>query len=278
MLIKSESNSHWYRKNGNGWEPCYELPCKTKPGQMRSPTVRDARALALVPSVTNVLSCIARPGLEAWKQEQVVLSSLTLPRLPDESDDAFAHRVIDDAGQQSLKARDKGTAIHDLLASFCMEGMQCPFGTYSEPLYPFVGPTMQWLQEHVTKVHAAEAVVGDALGFAGRLDLHADVSMIFDGPAVLDFKTQEVKGKEPICYPEWGMQLAAYAACVMAHTTWPLLISVVINTAAPTAPFIKLWDNPYHYWKAFEHAFHIWKFLKGYDPASLTESQGGLAT
>src|SRR5436190_23373532 len=44
-------------------------------------TLRDARKLGLLPSVTNILGVITKPELTAWLQEQAVLAALTLPRL-----------------------------------------------------------------------------------------------------------------------------------------------------------------------------------------------------
>jgi hypothetical protein len=78
---------HWYDRHGR---PCYEV--MSKPGVMRPTTLRDARKLNLVPSVTNIIRCAAAPGLEIWKQQQVMMAALTLqgpqqsPRRPGSSE------------------------------------------------------------------------------------------------------------------------------------------------------------------------------------------------
>ena len=84
-LVKAEQSSHWYTQDG---KPFYEIENKSAPGTMRRVTLRDARKLNLVPSVTTITGVISKPQLEAWKIEQAILASLTLPRTPKESDDS----------------------------------------------------------------------------------------------------------------------------------------------------------------------------------------------
>ena len=64
----SESN-HWYTRDG---APQYTVPSK-KDGSPRSTTLRDARVMNLVPSVTTILNVMAKPALTNWLQQQVLL-------------------------------------------------------------------------------------------------------------------------------------------------------------------------------------------------------------
>ena len=75
LLVTPESSSHWYDAAGN---PRYDA------------TLRTARKENLYPSVTSILSVVSKPGLDAWKMEQVALAALTLPRHPNEALDACA--------------------------------------------------------------------------------------------------------------------------------------------------------------------------------------------
>ena len=102
----SESG-HWYHRDGT---PCYEI--EGKGGKMRPTTLRDARKLGLVPSVTSIIRLAAAPGLVNWQIEQAILASLTLPRVDGETDEQFIARVRKDAAEQALKARERGTQIH----------------------------------------------------------------------------------------------------------------------------------------------------------------------
>lgn len=64
LIVPRESASHWYFPDGT---PLHEVPRADGKGQ-RPTSLRDARKLGLFPSVTNVLSILAKPGLDAWKQ------------------------------------------------------------------------------------------------------------------------------------------------------------------------------------------------------------------
>src|SRR5512139_409426 len=98
---------HWYNAEG---QPCYTL--KGKNGKERNTTLRDARALHLVPSVTTILKEANKPALATWIQKQVLMAALTLTRNPDESDEAFIARIMEDSKQQAIKAAERGTQIH----------------------------------------------------------------------------------------------------------------------------------------------------------------------
>ena len=66
--FKSESG-HWYTKEG---EPMYTIVGAN--GVERNTTLRDAKSLELVPSVTTVMGMVAKPALENWKMNQLLNS------------------------------------------------------------------------------------------------------------------------------------------------------------------------------------------------------------
>ena len=49
----------------------HEVPRASGEG-MRPTDVRDAKRLGLLPSVTNILGGLAKPGIDAWKRNQLV--------------------------------------------------------------------------------------------------------------------------------------------------------------------------------------------------------------
>lgn len=91
MKLFNPDNAHWYKRDG---EPLHSV--LSGRGEPRPTTLRDARKLGLLPSVTNILGVINKPELVEWKMTQAVLAALTLPRLEGEGEDAFARRVVDD--------------------------------------------------------------------------------------------------------------------------------------------------------------------------------------
>ncbi len=80
-MITSESG-HWYTIDG---KPKYTIVGKN--GKERNTTLRDARKLNLVPSVTTILDVAAKPGLVNWQVNQGIQAALTLPRKVDETDE-----------------------------------------------------------------------------------------------------------------------------------------------------------------------------------------------
>src|SRR5947207_10499861 len=109
ILITRRNPSYWYFRDGR---PYHEVEKKDGSG-LRPATLADARKVLALPSVTNVLGVLAKPGLDAWKIEQGIMAALTLPRNANEPLDAFAHRVVSDMTVQVEKATDFGSAIHE---------------------------------------------------------------------------------------------------------------------------------------------------------------------
>lgn len=201
--IASESG-HWYQRDGT---PAYTLIGAN--GKERNTTLRDARKLDLVPSVSGIIKMAAQPGLEAWKTHQLALAMATLPKLDGEDLDAFIDRAKDDARQQSLNAMQKGTDIHGSLEKAYL-GL--PFDR-DHMLY--VGGTQEAIRRHFGAVSwSAEKSFAHELGYGGKCDLHhkpEGFSGSIPEGVVVDFKTKEFGPDSlPDTWDEHALQLAAY--------------------------------------------------------------------
>src|SRR5258706_933790 len=164
ILIQREAPSHWYLRDGR---PFHEIAKKDGSGN-RYVALADARKVLALPSVTNVLGVLAKPGLDAWKIEQGILSALTLPRLPGEELGAFAHRVVADMGEQVEKAADFGSAIHAACEVYALN-KQVPENLR---LLTHLENWFRWFDENVERVASVERVcVHEAFGYAGRVDM-----------------------------------------------------------------------------------------------------------
>lgn len=290
IIRRPDKGSHFYLKDGT---PFYQIERADGSG-LRSVTVRDAFKAGAYRSVTNVLAVLAKPGLDYWKQEQVVLASLTLPREPGEEEHVFAERVIVDSEAQAKKAAEAGTRLHELAAGWLISG-KIPVAdetderalsrgepTQAELLAPF----MAWCNSNLHQDNGLMAppesvVLNHQVGYAGRLDL--PVRFADSSAGLLDIKTQDVKRHEktdepkPAFYTEWAMQLAAYSRCVFADGSFvpPFpwrLTSVVIDRLKPGC-YIKEWTSPAnpqasseHHYQAFVAAAKVWSYLKGGTP------------
>lgn len=258
-LVSSESTSHWYHKTGAA---CHSVPMKTKPGETRSTNIKDARALGLYPSVTNIIGILDKPQLVAWKQEQAILSALTLPRLEGELDDAFAKRVVQDSTSQVRDAADRGTQIHAIIEEFALKGVRMT----GNPYYHLCEQAIEWLEANIINLHYAEkTVVGN--GYAGKLDLKAEIRDF--GLCIIDTKSRKKYNGKFAVYDENGLQLSAYLeADAITNQRAENRISFLIDSENPSPPHLHAWPAEDHQdsFACFQNILNVWTYLKKYDP------------
>lgn len=226
---------------------------------MRGTTLRDARKLGLYPSVTTVLQVLAKPGLDAWKQQQTILAAMTLPRIEGESLDDFASRVIQDSKAQGQAAAQLGTSIH---ASLDKAYSGLPYDpehdvyvkAVQEAIFFRWGP-MKW---------ESERSFASPLGYGGKVDLHSK-------SIVLDFKTtqfdqEKVDKKQVGGYDEHLMQLAAYDSGLELDCA--TLANVYVSTSVPGLVHIVEYspDDSCRGISMFDLALRIWQLQKNYKP------------
>lgn len=246
-LITTESAAHWYSNDGR---PMHTIVGAN--GKERPTTLRDARKLHLLPSVTSILKVWPKSALDAWKQTQLVLAALTLPKLPEEALDAFAARVVEDSKQQAIKAAEFGKSIHKAIEYYHAGGED---GVTTDN-FAFLKTYIRWATDHVTNVKFAEKILVNQGFYAGTADLLADL----DGkPMLVDFKCRTVKDpSKPPIYDTDAMQLAAYVQC-LEHDCQQAA-SVVINAKEPSEPIVRIWSKEEldDAWMDFEACWGVW--------------------
>ena len=264
ILIEREEPSHWYLRDGR---PFHSVP--TIDGLTRPVTLRDARKTLALPSVTNILGILAKPGLDAWKVEQGIIAALTLPRDPAEPLDQFAKRVAIDSKEQVVKAAGLGTNIHAACELYASEHV-FPKDPTIRALWE---PWREWFDAEVLCVEALETtVVCPRVGYGGRVDMMAKLRT--HGWSVIDFKTQKVprtaKGvPRPNLYESWPLQLAAYAAplSLAVGKSVDNIVSVVIDSVTPGPVIVHPWPTTIGAnMDIFEQVAAIWRWAKEYDP------------
>lgn len=254
MTVIAKESGHWYEKDGT---PAYTQPNKSKPGQERVTTLRDAKKLNLFPSVTTILKVIAAPGLERWKQNQILYAAATLPYIKGEDVDDWCKRVVDDAGEHGKEAMKKGTAIHGAIER-CFLGKQ--YGYQDE-----VAVVLSLLRKLDIRHVSVENSFSHPLGYGGKIDFEGIDGK--GGPVVIDFKTTDFKGKGKKHWPEMVMQLAPYARG--SGVQGARLINIFISRNLETP------EGDYYEWteqegcdglKKFDLALEFWQIDKGYKP------------
>ncbi len=256
MKLFSPDAAHWYQRDG--------VPLHTvlsAKGEPRPTTLRDARKLNLLPSVTNILGVIAKPELTAWLQEQAVMAALTLPRNPSETEDAFARRVVEDSQTTRDGAADFGTAFH---AGAERIARTLEVDTLN-PAADWLRWYHIWYQGNAALLNWTEKVlVNPAIGYAGTADLFIEHAV--HGPTLVDLKTMKVKpGAKPAPYKSWCYQLAAYRHAMGQRVT---CMNLIVNSNEASTPVEYVWNDAEMDagLKAFEAAHKLWTIEKGYDP------------
>lgn len=244
---------HWYSSTG---EPCHWIEMAN--GNQRDTTLRDARKLNLLPSVTTILGTIDKPGLNNWKQNQLMLAAMTLPRLEGEDTDAFLKRVPKDAFTASTDARDRGSLIHD-----CLEA-------YAVGLPKQYAPDVQAIANHAfgeivkytgtSRFNVESTVAGD--GYGGMVDAYTDEH---DNRYIIDWKTKDLVDGKKNHWPEMAMQLAAYDQAL--GNPGRRCINVFVDRTDPKV-VIHEWKSEEIdvAWKKFELLVKYWQLDKGYVP------------
>lgn len=261
---------HWYSRDGT---PCYQIRSK---GVYRDTTLRDARQLNYCPSVSEILRCIAKPGLEIWKEKQHALAALTLPDQDRHADDATRMaKIRADAQKQVTDAANEGTRIHDAIEKHFK-------GERFDPHYErHVKGAADALAAAFPEIRdwQAEQAFCHPRGFGGRVDLHSRA-----GRAVGDTKSRDFgpeKCSRDLAFEQY-VQLAAYAEGLdLCRTERPAprhrielatppatLFSLFVSRSDPGLALVHRWE-PAHCLRGlrvFYGAFDVFCGQRDFDP------------
>lgn len=245
----SEGGTHWY--DAITGEPRYQVPNKSKPGEFRPTTLRDAKQFNYVPSITTILNILDKPMLSRWKQEQVLMASLTLPR-GTMSEEQWFNAIIEDSKQQSVKAMDLGTQVHAAIQG-SYEGIEP-----SPEFKIYVDATKKAiLDEFGEQPWIPEKSFAHPLRYGGKVDLYCPI-------CTLDFKTTSLNGEKlkKVGYDDHIMQLAAYRMGLKLERA--LLCNVYISTTIPGEVYLKIWSDEDALWatRSWLALLEYWKISK----------------
>ena len=250
IVARASESQHWYAKDGT---PMYTVLAKN--GEPRATTLRDAKKMGLLPSVTTIMKSAASPGLEAWKLNQMMLAALTLPRVEGESEESFIKRVQQDSKEQARAAAERGTQVHEAIERFFDGQIQADALPYLEPVYKKVEEAFGILNWSAEKSFAS----GE---FAGKVDLH---SLDGDG-VVIDFKTKEFTSEtldKAAGFDENCMQLAAYRMGLAIPNA--RCANVFVSVTEPGLVVVKEWteEELVRGWKMFDALKTYWYAKSG---------------
>lgn len=165
-------------------------------------------------SVTNVIDTLNKPALVAWAAktvaEEAVANVVQLVKMSRTDKPAAVSWLKGKPYETRDAAAKLGSRVHDLAEQ---RALGHDLGEIEPDAAAMVEQYLAFEADFAPVFEATEAtVVNRTHGYAGTLDALVRIPVLGDRLLVLDYKT----GKSGP-YPEWGMQLAAYAA---AEALW----------------------------------------------------------
>ena len=264
---KRGSGGHWYTATG---KPRHTIQKSDGTGE-RNTTLRDAKKYRLIPSVTTLLGMFAKPGLDRWKQDQLLRIAYDHPKLTGESFEGFADRCLVMHEQPVEEAADFGTRIHDAIEKY-FEGVPV-----DQDLVEYVNPAFRWKQENqLTFIEREKILVNMEHGFAGTVDIVGNGA---EGQKfIVDWKTRKTKPKVKITSYDFQVhQIAAYAATYWGEDQVEQMqvhgANCYISSTEP-GRFEVIKYSPEELrdaWRVFKGVCRIWRSLKGYDPRKTSD-------
>jgi hypothetical protein len=246
MIVKNkqQDTGHWYTKDG---APAYTIEGKTG---VRNTTLRDARKLGLLPSVTTINNMLSKAGLDTWKQQQVLLAALTLPRQPDEPEADWLARVMQDSKATGREAAERGTAIHAVIEAYFDQ-------VYMPEKPPYLDAVSKALLDAFgNQLWLSEKSFGHPLGFGGKCDLMAKSGF------VVDFKTKNADLDKVDVYFEHEMQLAAYREGLGVPNARCAI--VFVNGTTNQVKLIEVEEQKLQNgWECFQHLLRVYQIKNG---------------
>jgi hypothetical protein len=247
---KTSGSQHWYTKDG---APAYTIQGKTG---VRNTTLRDARKLGLLPSVTTINGMLSKAGLDTWKQQQVLLAALTLPRQPDEPEADWLARVMQDSKATGREAAERGTAIHAVIEAY-FDQVYMP----EKPAY-LDGIDKALEQAFGSQLWLSEKSFGHPLGYGGKCDLMATPVNGKGNGFVVDFKTKDTNLDKIDVFFEHEMQLAAYREGLGVQAARCAI--VFVNGTTNQVKLIEIEDQKLQNgWECFQHLLRVYQIKNG---------------
>lgn len=249
-------SEHWYNRDGS---PFYRIIGAN--GKERDVTIRDARKVGAVPSVTTVLDLLAKPELTQWKVRQGILAALTLPRIADEAEDVYLARILTDSAEQAKAAAEEGTRIHDAIER-SFKGL-----VVEDRYWPHVEATRIEIARLFPGVDdwVAEQSFCHPDGFGGKVDLYSPSTGI-----PIDYKGKDgdfTDGKK-LAYDQ-NEQLGAYQYGLGFEPRHGA--NIFVSRTHPGKVFGHVWSPEELELgrDVFLAALAVWKLRRGYDPMAV---------
>ncbi len=245
----SES-THYYWPDGR---PAYEV--ESADGKKMIPTtLTQARRLGLYPSVTTIISQLAKNAVTNWLlgivYEECYNAQL---EFKINSCDIYRKKVSRKVQKRKDEGAKLGSKIHAHLENYFMNNRK-PTGKVSS----ISMKAIRAIGEEVgtSAVHDCEMPFASPAGYGGCIDDIIGFNLL------CDYKTTSDKQFSKLCknpYPSWGMQLGAYVQPIDPQLDWMTCVSIIINRDTGETFFYN-WkrEDILKQWQIFNYLLKVW--------------------
>lgn len=207
---------HWYSKDGSRR---HTVP-RTRGGGVRETTLADARKLGLAPGVTDIMRCMASPGLERWKVTEAIKATQEIIRDDYLTEDAWIADVRAYSQEEARTKAQIGTEIHASIEEAVCTWIVTRNAKIVEPVIDVLDDLVDrhgisndtWVAEQ-SFYHRMD---GDGMAYGGTIDL-------MNRHILVDIKTKEDIDKVTL-YDEHLIQTAFYATAFGCTQTANLFV------------------------------------------------------
>ncbi|HOW80745.1 MAG TPA: hypothetical protein PK406_14975 [Verrucomicrobiota bacterium] len=248
-------SAHWHQRDGT---PVETVPAKD--GTPRPVTIADARERDLLPSVSEILTALNRPGLTAWRMQEAVHAALTWSRTVGDDPAALVPAVLNSLEEPPLKPADLTAALRGALG---------PAGPqeYSPQVAGIIAAFQAWAKQLPAVFWQSKPVFSNTLGYAAVPDLVVLTKRGgLTGVSVRAMPFHGQKNPQPRLTDDAAIGMAASLALVSKKHL--AARTLVIDTAPPHRIFERNWSKRElrHGLRIFKAIFAVWRIIKGYDP------------
>ncbi len=243
----------------------YTVPKADGKGE-RDTTLRDARKLNLVPSVTTILGIVDKPALTRWKSEQLLKAVYENPYRYGWDDNWEQHKrkLYSLSEKEGKDAAERGNEIHNALEQYFSTGV---IRGVPADVYTFCTPAIKLIADtfgHMASWNA-EHSFSHKLGFGGKCDLHMQPCGEFPNGVIIDFKTKSAQDFSKVkAYPEQCQQLVAYREGFNMPDA--RCFNLFIGTNTPGELLLHEWEDEDCdvAWRCFKHLVQYWKLINNF--------------
>ena len=235
-------------------------------GDPVKPDLRHARKYQFAPGVTTILREAHKEQLVQYRERQVLLAALTLPRKPGEAEADYVDRILADAKEAAWKAAEKGSEIHGRIERDLTNGSDLVDSWVHETrialrgLIPQISGCSAW---------TCERPVVHSYGFGTKSDL-SGICPVSNRAFVVDIKTKDGDVSNIRLYPEHCQQLAATRAALAQQDSQfdgATCAIVFVSRTQPQASLVVAPDaDVAHGWETFKALLHLWQQRNRYAP------------